>query len=287
MTRRRSVDPLEHAIEIALDPGGSVGWNTVWSFVDELHEVESQIAELVDTDPVRATSLYELFLGGAYEKAEEIDDSSGSFGMFVDDLFGGWVRSLQASAADPDETARWLLARMDDDPYGFTYEIERNVVAVLDRKGRDAFERQVRSRFDQALEEAANAESDREARSYAGRRWADILRAIYASRRNVQRYVEVCERTMLTPGDCETLAIMLRARGKPEEALGWVERGLSLAAEGAYLGSANKLTELRRALLAKLGRGDEALTSAWDDYRKHSSRVTYEACPTGRFVLTR
>jgi hypothetical protein len=34
----------------------------------------------------RAVTLYELFLAGCYEKAEELDDSSGGFGMFVEGL---------------------------------------------------------------------------------------------------------------------------------------------------------------------------------------------------------
>ena len=39
--------------------------------------------------------------------------------MFVDDLYVGWIKARQAAGADPDETAAWLLARMEDDPSGF------------------------------------------------------------------------------------------------------------------------------------------------------------------------
>ena len=68
-------------------------------------------------DPARAVALYETFLAGCYEKVEELDDSSGSFGQFVDGLFCGW---------------------MDDDPYGFCYHLERNAAKVLDKKGLSA-----------------------------------------------------------------------------------------------------------------------------------------------------
>jgi hypothetical protein len=72
------------------------------------------IAKLLESDPGRAARLYETFLAGCYEKAEELDGSSGNFGMFVHDLYAGWIEARQAAGADPDETAKWLLARMDD-----------------------------------------------------------------------------------------------------------------------------------------------------------------------------
>lgn len=93
--------------------------------------------------PARAAALYETFLAGCYEKAEELDDSRGNFGMFVDRLFSGWVKACQAASADPDETVRRIVAWMDDDPYGFCYQLERNLVKVLDR--RSAASRQTRS----------------------------------------------------------------------------------------------------------------------------------------------
>lgn len=54
---------------------------------------------------------------GSYEKAEQLDDSSGNFGMFVAGLFRGWVKARQAAGADPDDTARRLQAGMDSDQY--------------------------------------------------------------------------------------------------------------------------------------------------------------------------
>lgn len=83
--------------------------------MDALEGLASSIAELGKTEPARAVRLYESYLAGCYEKANKLDDSSGSFGMFVDDLYAGWIKARQIAGADPDETAAWLLARMDDD----------------------------------------------------------------------------------------------------------------------------------------------------------------------------
>lgn len=109
MTRRprARIDPLERGIETALAPGRYVSYNATFDFVQELEQVEQQLQRLIPTEPTRAVALYEAFLAGCCEKAEEIDDSNGSFGQFVGELFGGWIRVRQATAGDPAEASRY------------------------------------------------------------------------------------------------------------------------------------------------------------------------------------
>jgi len=40
---------------------------------------------------------------GCHAKAEQLDDSSGNFGMFVKDLICLWIKGRQAERADPDD----------------------------------------------------------------------------------------------------------------------------------------------------------------------------------------
>ena len=150
MTRRRPQrrDPLEAAIETALQPGRFIAYGAGWDFVSSLEGVAAQLERLVRADPGRAVSLYETFLAGCYEKAEELDDSSGNFGMLVVSLYCGWIKARQAAGADPDVTARLLLDRMEHDPYGFAYTLERDVVKVMSKDSLAAFERRVRARFE-------------------------------------------------------------------------------------------------------------------------------------------
>ena len=274
-TQRRR-DEIEQAIESALAPGTFVGYSEAWSFVSELEEVASAVEQLLPVEPDRATFLYEIFIGGCYDKADEIDDSGGYFGMFVESLFCDWIRARQAAGANRDETATLLLDRIDDDPYGFCYEIEQEAVEVFDREGRRAFERQVRARFDAGTGEISGEQPDRED-ARARRRWGTILRAIYAAQRNVDKYVEVCEQTELRSADCKTVAVMLRAKRKPEDALTWVDRGLTLEEKSRFgTASGHELADMKRALLTKLGRGDEAQRSAWAEFQDAPSRFTYE-----------
>ena len=129
-----------------------------FSFVSGLEEIAATVDKLITTDPTRAVELYETFLAGCHAKADELDDSSGSFGQFARDVICGWIKARQASGADPDRTASTLLGWMDDDPYAFCYEIEKDAVAAFDKAGLAAFEKQIRARFEAAAKEPSSWE---------------------------------------------------------------------------------------------------------------------------------
>jgi hypothetical protein len=184
------------------------------------------------------------------------------------------VKARQADGADPDETARRLCAWMDDDPYGFCYQLERDLVKVLDRRGLAAFERCVRERFDGTASAAPASGGRARDPAYARRRAAEILRAILARQRNVEAHLALAEATELTPADCLTLARMLETRRRPADALAWVERGLALERKSLSCAD-HDLGALRRDLLVALGRGDAALEAAWTDFKAQPSKYAY------------
>lgn len=259
-------------MEAALEADGFVSDRACFSFVGDLEEVEGEIAALVETDPARAVGLYEAFLAGCYQKAEELDDSSGSFGAFVAELFCGWVRARQAADAGARETAARLVAWMDDDPYGFCFGLERDLAGALDKAGSAALVDAVRGRLD-ALGSPAGRPPGAEG---ARRRWVAVLRALLLARRDVGGYVELAEATGVTAQDCHAVATMLASRRRREEALAWVDRGRAMpAATGRDSLAGHDLEELRRRLLRGLGREEEARESAWAEYREHPSIHAY------------
>lgn len=265
---RRRTDDLQRAIEDALALGVFMGYRQSWDFVEGLEAVRGRIASLAkEGEAGRAVGLLETFIAGCYEKSEEIDDSSGSFGQLVEDLFCDWIRARQAAGADAAETARMLLSWMESDDYGYCLRLEREAVKGLDRAGLRAFERAVRDRPNGG---------DRE--SYAHRRKIEILKAIHEARREVDAYAALCEEEGgLAPADCEVLAQMSLKRRRPQDALAWIDRGLDLEKKGRWLNrSAWQLPQLRRDILKRLGRSGEALASAWEDYREAPSLYAYE-----------
>ncbi len=272
-----SSDRLEPEIENALDPGRFVPDRGCFGFVDGLERVEAEIGRLVAIEPERAVALYETFLAGCYEKAEEVDDSSGSFGMFAQTLIYGWITARQAADACSHQTAARLLSWIDNDQYGFCHQLERQVATVLDDAGLAAFTGQIHARFEAAERAAAAPGTPDRTSQYARRRWADALRTLHAARNDLDAYIELATQTGLTTDDCLTVANMLAMRDEPAQALSWIERGLALDAQTPYGSFAgHSLAELKPRLLADLGRGEQALETAWADYRKHPSQYAYD-----------
>jgi len=262
-------------IETALDPGRFISYGEAWSFVDDVQTVANDVEKLIDGEPERAARLYETFIAACHLKAEEIDDSSGSFGMVVDDLFRGWMRSRQTADADADETARMLLAWMEDDPYGFCHHLDREGVKVLDKPGLAAFSAQIRAKYESST--AAPPDGGDRATSYARRRWGGALKTLLAAQRDIDTYVAVCEQTELISRDCRTIAEMYRRRRRPQDALSWVERGLEIAAADPRRGyGESELHELKRSLLARLGHAEDALASAWNEFKEYPSTHRYQ-----------
>jgi hypothetical protein len=270
VTKRR--DPMDRAIESALQLGRFISWNQGTAFVSGLEGLKREIAALAANSPARAAALYGAFIAACNLKAEEIDDSDGEFGMFAGSLFCGWIQAQQAAGADPGATAETLLTWMKNDDYGFCNQLGSDAVKVLDTVGMAAFEKLVSARF-----EASCGKQEQNTGNYIRDEWSQILRSIYAQQRSVERYLDLAVRTGLTQIDCETIAAMLQAKRKPNEALSWIERGIEMENAGSCkAGASFKLVEMRRTLLAKLGRGREALESAWAEFQAHPSKFTYE-----------
>jgi hypothetical protein len=189
---------------------------------------------------------------------------------FAKDLVCSWVRARQAMGADPDETARLILACHDDDR---THSCMKRRPIWRRRSTARAlrlFERIVRSRWE---ETSATPDRRTPGRELA---WRDVLEAIYEAQRDAKRYADVCERTGTAPGDCERLARIASARGKPGEALAWTERGLAIE-KGSRLGTAAgvALAELRSQLLVKLGRPEDARAAAWMEFMDRPGALSY------------
>ncbi len=276
--RRRQGDPIEHEIELVLNPGAYIPDRASFSFASDLEEVAAKIDELIGTDPSRAVKLYETFLAACYMKIEELDDSSGSFGQFVEELYCGWIKARQAEGAAPEETASRLLTWMDQDDYCFCYYLEVAAVKVFNKPNLAAFVKQIRARFDAAGQATAKDDEKRRDRlDYTRRRWGEVLRTLYAAQKDVTAYVALAEETGLTAKDCHAIARLLVTKRKPKEALAWAERGIDLDKK-TTLGSmvADDLAELKRDLLTKLGRGNEAIEDAWADYLEDPSTCTYD-----------
>jgi hypothetical protein len=158
MPQSKTLGSVQRAMERALRPGTFITDQACVSFVQHLDRVATQIEPLLARgEVVGAVALYELFLAACHEKAEEIDDSSGQFGQFVEELYCGWITAREAAGAGPAETASTLLNWMEEDPYGFCYHLERRAVNVFTPHGLAVFEQTVRKRVEAGADRTSPA----------------------------------------------------------------------------------------------------------------------------------
>ena len=143
----------------------------------------------------QAVYLYEIFLSGCYEKAEEIDDSGGNLGMFFEELFCSWIYGRQKAKYDPKETIDSVLKWMENDDYGFCYKIEKSIVKIFCRDELKIFESSIRSRFDDAYSLEDPKEDKRiNNYSYPVRENAGILKTIYNEKKDIKSYLSLCKK---------------------------------------------------------------------------------------------
>jgi hypothetical protein len=145
---------------------------------------------------------------------------------------------------------------MDNDPYAFCYQIEKDAAAAFDEAGLAAFEKQARERFDAASSDPSN---------WMYRRAAEILPTIYIARQDIEAYIALAEQAEPKPRDCLAIAKLVFPC-EPNQALAGVERRRALDRDCQLLSTAAyDLEKLHRELLIKLVRADEALEAAWSD----------------------
>ena len=248
-------DPVEDAMEEALRSGRYISEHASFSLVSELESVAARIAGAA---PERAVGLYETFIAACYEKADEVDDSSGYFGTFGGSLFSRWVTARQAASADPADTVARLLTWMANDQYGFWSHVEDDIASALDEAGRAACAGH--------LERLLGAGTDS---AFIRRQLDKLLRAVYIAQRDANAYTALAERSGLTAGDCLAMATILAAKDDPTAALTWVERGLRI--ESSY-----DLRAKQRELLTALGRRDEAIQREWSHFTQVPTIDSYQ-----------
>ena len=243
-----------------------------------LDEVKDRLDAMVKAGRARqAVELYEAFLAGCYDKADEIDDSGGNLGDFFQQLFVSWVRARQRAGCSAEDTVRLIMRWIDRDNYGFCHDIEGTVAKVLDRRGLTLFKTHLEQELDTALAPfKAGAPQCIHDYPWAVRKPVHALKAIYLARNDVRSYTTLCERFLVSPKDCANIATLCEAKKRPADALAWVERGLAAEQDRIWGNeSSYELRGLRQRLLAKVGHREEALESAWADFARHPSAYGY------------
>jgi hypothetical protein len=147
-------------------------------------------------------------------------------------------------------------------------------IGKIIKKGLAAFVRRIHAKF-----EAAQAQDEKQKQSSryypSSRGWGRVLKTLLVGQRDVDAYIALCKETELEPKDCQAIAEMYRHRRRFEEGLAWVEQGLELADIHRFFADPS-LKKLKRTLLADLERPQDALLSAWNEFKEHPTLFTYQ-----------
>lgn len=272
-------DRLVAEIKTALRPGSFISYRASRYFVDELGQVAERIRKLPNTKHAALkVELLELFLSGIYGKADEIDDSDGSLAQRFHEVFCDWIRARQKAGADAKETVAVIHGWMKNDNYGFCHDVEGEVAGALNMEGFAIFRRGYEKELSKLLKKhnVSLPAGDQEI-PWGVRYQVERLKKMFKARKAPAPYIKFAEDFGVSENDCQEIAELLASRGKHAEALTWVDRGLALPEPDSYRGRAfDSLTGLRRKLLLELGRGEEALISAWSEYQARPSWQAYE-----------
>lgn len=257
----------ERDIEHAMRPGRFIDYRDIDEFVIDLEELLSEVVGLVHEEPSDAVALLETLLAAAYEKTEEVHDSSGEFGTFVKALFVEWVRARQEANANAEETIRLLLRWIDSDDYGYCDNTESDAIRVLDNEGLASLANTMRTRLSTPTTTYNDPRDD-----YLRKRWRTTLRDVLVAQNDLSGLITLAEEEEPSQQDCSAIATMLDKRGDLSEALAWVERGLSSAARS---NAEHRLQSQQLDLLPRLGRRDEAVAIAWAEFERLPFHLNY------------
>ncbi len=257
---------IEEAMERALRPGKFIPYKGIFRFRRDLERVRDRIGKALRKGEAReAVRLFRVFLKRTYEKTREVDSLGGVLAEFFEDLFCAWVEARRAVGADPALTARFYLAWAERDPWAYFMDLHKGLVRVLDRPGFRAFTQLVREKVD-SMPPGGGEDGPGYGRSH----WVEVLKELFRAGGNAVGFLALCREEGMETEDFEVLAGIFESRGKPVEALGWLEKGLAFAArEGKGAGGEYRLQSLKKDLLVRLGRVREALALEWEDYKEN------------------
>ncbi|MEX2131122.1 MAG: DUF6880 family protein, partial [Pseudohongiellaceae bacterium] len=190
--------------------------NTIVSLVEEL---------LNDGQPAVAAELVDFGMRRGIAAYTSMDDSSGSFGEFLQELSQWHLRAyVQAGTACPLTGKRFFKLKQIDE-WGY-FQLEEYVSLLSDKEYKQ-YKKLVQAEWDKvpAVTPAATRISSRI--SSSGHFWiAALMQELAGHEKDVNAMVEIKRRDLSVPYRFLEIAQVLQHAGRDDEALSWAEQGI-------------------------------------------------------------
>ncbi len=279
MIRKKNSLSWEKRIENVLMLGTFIAWNETSVFCSELDRTLEELSAYADKNPKNGLNIFELFMGGCLTKCEEIDDSGGDLGMFMDDIILKWTRCCETTGMSGENFVRKLSHWKKVDHYGFYSDIEMTVIPVLGKNFRLALEETLIKRLEQIKIEANQKpdldNTDQHKTDYNCQSTISTIKKLYASSRNTKSLIAFCDEHGTNDEDCLNIATIFHSKKQNDKALEWAKKGLALIST-AHNSKESELKKLRRNILSDSGKKNEALDDAWLEFTKYPSIYSLE-----------
>jgi|GEM_PF-2147172 len=268
VSSERPADIKEHKriIREALGRNEFVHYRSVSEHTNRLEEAAAGLKDLAQAGhPREAADLIEFLIDGASKKIEQLDDSDGIFSGFIRGLYDEWGRVWSAiQDRDPIKLAENVLQRLDDNNYGLADDLIPAMASALGDEGLNRLERSILPRYEK-WRGSQNLHKENPKAYLEQSRALRALLDIADASKDVDRFIELKKESGLQARDLQEIAERLKTAGRLEEALYYVEQGLSA---DRFLGSEGyDLPRLKIEILKGLKRLDDARSAAWEFFR--------------------
>jgi hypothetical protein len=176
----------------------------------------------------------------------------GAFEAAIEDLGRLW----SATPRQPTTLARRVCAALKGDRGHLELDLVQAMAAPLGPDGRTELRRLVDDALAQVPEAGGELRDRRDAAER--RRWTAVLAILADSEGDVDAYIDAAQRGGVDMAQAADIAMRLIEAGRPEEALGWLDK-----AQGSPAAHEDSGVDLRLAALEALGRKDEAQAERW------------------------
>jgi uncharacterized Zn finger protein len=248
---------LEHAFDVAVDPGGFVAWNEAYGFAQALEEVVGTVEQQLGTGHGAAIVAFcEHALRRVEVAFQYVDDSNGELGGVKERLEELHLAACREERPDPRELAERL----------FRWELEGDWDTFYGAVGRyaDVLGERGVARYRELAEAAWAGEPELGPggnRAWSSRRFrlSRIMEDLARAEGDVDALVAVLARDRSSPHRYQLIAEALLAVERTGEATEWAERGLAAFDRGAD----PRLLDFLCERYAEAGRHEEAIQLAW------------------------
>lgn len=251
-------------LEAAIKIDGSVDYRAARAYFRGVDEVLDELAELVDQGlGEEARGLAEYALDLLAESGLRVDDSDGGLSEAFATVEEIHYNACLASVPDPLELAEYLVDRALNGGYDLFAGALENYALVLGPSGT--------ARYRELVEQAWQDLPPRTSTAYDGRRQTVMFLLEHLAGGDVDAWIAVLARDLTQGLDVIRIARRLVEERRDEEALEWLQRGLTEFPPDW------RLRTLAAECHVRAGRHQEAAALLWDNFTERPVRETYTA----------